>query len=206
MKYLIIIISLLFSSSAFAQANDEELKALLENQTIYETLKCKVDVCVNVPGVDIPDKEIFIQLRKGKAPKIEAKGLLILPKKGLIGQFNDLINSKYQAIQLYNQADTLMYKLVSLDKKSDWITADIYFTRKELRIYKMEISTRKHGDFEIYHSYQADGAPKHTRIVFEISESKIPLKFLGRSHKTKSDEGPQEGIGEIDLKYSDVVF
>ena len=207
MKQLTIGILLFFSLQAMAQTNDDYLAALLLKQTAYETLSCSVGVHLEVPGVDIPDKQIYIELVKGEKPKIKAKGLLILPKKGLLGQFNNLINSKYQAIQLYNNNDTLVYKLVSLEKKSDWITADIYFTKNDSLLFKMDISTRKHGDFEISHFYDAKGFPKSTKIKFETSASKIPLKFLGRTHKTKQEDTlPDAGMGEIYLIYSNVIF
>ena len=203
MRYIIIGVLTLFFLKLMAQPADDHLTKLRQEQSKYESFKCTIDIHVEVTDVDIPDKQIYIVLEKGQKPKIQSKGLLILPKKGLIGQFNEIIKGEYQAIKLYEKSDTLVYKIVSLDKKADWVTADIHFLKHNYQIYRMDISTYEFGEFLIYYHYDINNILNSTEIEFETSSNKIPLKFLGRSQKKTSKNTSGNSKGVIYLKYSD---
>lgn len=206
MRYIIISLLMLFFLQLIAQPGDDHIMKLRQEQSKYESFKCTIDIHVEVPDVDIPDKQISVVLEEGKKPKIKSKGLLILPKKGLIGQFNEMIKGQYQAIKLYDKADTLVYKIVSLDKKADWVTVDVHFLKSHYQIYKMDISTYEFGEFMVYHHYGVNNILSSTEIQFETSANKLPLKFLGRSHKKTSKNTTGNPNGVIYLRYSDQEF
>lgn len=212
MKYLFPYLFLIFFwlldvHPAKAQNLPEVLQRVLKTDTLYYKLSCKLKIEIDVQGLQMPEKEIELILEKGKKPKIKSKGLIILPKRGIIGQYRDFLAIHCQTIRLTNNGDTTIYKIVSLDKKTDWVTVDVEVTETDARVHSLLISTRKNGEFKVNHFYGAKQQifPELTVIEFEAMPLKLPLKFLGQSNKTKQQfnkDGPVNG--KVNLFYSDV--
>lgn len=197
-----------FSISAFSQDLPEVLRRAVENDTAYNKLSCKLKIELDVPGLHMPDKEIDLVLEKGKKPKIKSKGLILLPKRGLIGQYRDLFKRPSQAIPLESSGDTVSYKLVSMDNKTDWVTIDFKLTETDARVHSQIISTRKNGVYEISHQYNDNKHvfPSLSVIKFEAMPVKLPLKFIGKSSDTDhlfNGDGPIDG--KVYLHYSEMV-
>jgi hypothetical protein len=195
---------MLMSTITWAQNNNAYLDTLIQKQNTIKNVQCSVNVHVDVPGVNMPDKKIFLKYEQGKKPVIKSNGLLMMPKKGLFGQFEELLETPYQAIFLGAKNDTLMYKLVSMDSESDWVTTDIYFSKKDYRIFFLDITTREHGSFQVYHFYGKGIFPKRTEVRFESLPAKLPLKFLGRNKADIKVSGDEKIKGKVVLTYSDV--
>ena len=196
------------SLNVLSQELPEVLRRALENDTVYNKLSCKLKIELDVPGLHMPDKEIDLVLEKGKKPKIKSKGLILLPKRGLIGQYRDFFTSPSQAIPLESVGDTVSFKLVSLDNKTDWVTIDFKLTEKDAKVHSQIISTRKNGVYEISHQYNAENNvfPSLSVIEFEAMPIKLPLKFIGKSSETDhlfKGEGPIDG--RVYLHYSDLI-
>jgi len=114
-----------------------------------------------------------------------------------------------QTILMETIADTSVYKIVSLHKKTDWVTVDIKVTEKDARVHSMIIATRKAGEFLIHHFYDEDQQffPVRTVIQFEAMPLKLPLKFLGQNidkEQITMDDGPV--AGQVILYYSEIEF
>lgn len=206
MKKFILIALVILIKALSAQVTEPYIDTLIKHQMKYHQMECQVMVVVEVPGIDIPDKQVFIRLMEGEKPKIKSKGLLFFPKKGLYGQMDQLFEGAYQPILIKKHADSLTYKLVSLEEKSDWITADISFTYHDYRIHQLIINTRDNGQFYIYHTYDEMGLPKSTRIEFEITNTRLPLKFLGRQNKSLELDSLEISKGKVYLEYEDFKF
>ena len=197
-----------FSLNALSQELPEVLRRAVENDTVYNKLSCKLKIELDVPGLHMPDKEIDLVLEKGKKPKIKSKGLILLPKRGLIGQYRDLFKRPSQAIPLESLGDTVSFKLVSMDNKTDWVTIDFKLTEKDARVHSQVISTRKNGVYEISHQYNDKNNvfPSLSVIEFEAMPIKLPLKFIGKSSETDhlfNGDGPIDG--RVYLHYSEMV-
>jgi hypothetical protein len=182
----------------------DPIDRLIEKYSEIIAVKCEVNINIDVEGMKIPDKQVLIEIDKDKPPKIIGKGLTLLPKKGLIGQFKELFDTPLQPIYLSKRGVNVVYKLVSLDSTSDWVTADIEFDGQSLLIFKVAITTRKHGTFYTEHKYDNGSLPSSSLISFDIEKFTIPLKFIGRSediHIVEDSKG--ENIkGKITLTYS----
>ena len=183
------------------------LQQALEYGSRYQSISCKVEVELDVPGISMPEKEIELLLEKGEKPVVKGEGITILPRHGIIGQYREFMDTESAAILLREENDTVEYKIVSLDHRSDWVTVDLTLSRSELHIHRMRISTRKNGEFLVTHSYGTDSGlfPERTIISFEAMPLKLPLKFMGKQEGMEflpEDDGPVDG--RIILRYWDV--
>ena len=211
-RRLLILLTLIFVfllKGVHAQELPEILQEVLKTDTAFQSISCKIDIQVDVPGLNMPEKEIELSLEKGKKPKIKSKGLIILPKRGIIGQYREFLDLACQAIPIYENKDTIVYKVVSLDKKTDWVTVDVTLTQSDVKVQSMLISTRKNGEFIVKHTYGPESGffPSITEISFESMPLKLPLKFLGQQdgmEQLPNDDGPV--TGKVTLRYSDIVI
>ncbi len=168
-------------------------------------LQCSATVEIDVPGMTIPNKYVFIEMRPDKKPKIKGSGLVFLPKKGLSNQFDELLGQDAHIIEMGPKGDTSVFKLVAIDPKSDWVTADLYIMTNKSRIEKMVIQSRENGEYMINHTYKEAKFPAKSVISFQTEQFKLPLQMMNRAKKTEEElEGPVTGI--ITLTYSDYIF
>jgi hypothetical protein len=200
---------LIVPGSVRAQELPELLRKVLQTDTSYHSISCKIAIEVDVPGLNIPEKSVELNLEKGKEPKIKSKGLIILPKRGIIGQYSEFLDLACQAIPMSENGDTILYKVVSLDKKTDWVTVDVSVTQSDAKVHSMLISTRKAGEYLVRHFYGAEQTvfPEKTVISFEAMPLKLPLKFMGQQDNMDpqlDQDGPV--TGKVILRYSDITL
>ena len=201
---LIVTIACLFCLPVFAQqVLDDNIQNLIETYANESQIKCEITVSIQVEGMEIPKKTILVDFEEGQKPKIEGKGLALLPKKGMVNQFHELLNTPLQAISLGEQNGNLVYKLVSLDEKSQWVTADIMFDKENYKIYEAFVNTRKHGAFKAEHTYNQGKYPTESVITFNVKKFKLPLRFIGRQSKfAEVPERDEQTEGVIFLQYN----
>src|SRR3970282_1048989 len=148
MRQFIVIMVLFFNCFGIKAQTElaDNLKKKYDIKRGFETL---VNISIDVPGLTIPPKDISIFYEKGKKPQIKGKGILLLPKKGFFNQFSDLLNVPAHWILLEEKGDLKLYKLVSLDPKSDWVTADLKISKANLRIDEINLTTKESGVYLI---------------------------------------------------------
>jgi hypothetical protein len=205
----IFLLSVFLSATGMAcsQQLPELLQRVLKTDTSYNSVSCKINIHIEVPGLKMPDKAIELHVEKGKEPKIKSKGMIILPKRGILGQYREFLDSNCQVIIISEITDTVTYKLVSLEKKTDWVTVDLAVTKKDARVHEMVIATRKNGEFKVSHQYTPGISvfPEATVISFESMPVKFPLKFMGQQSSELSLLNSDEPVnGKVWLRYSDV--
>ncbi len=172
MRSIFVILALLCFFQAFSQdLNDEYILRLKEKYDDESELKCQVRIHVDIDGLTIPDKEVYVEFAKDKKAVVRGKGLSLLPKRGTVEQFRDLMGTPMQAIFLSKKGEFRVYKLVALDPASDWITADIVFDPEENLIYESVVNTRKHGTFTTLNEYDGMDYPSRTEVIFELTSS-----------------------------------
>lgn len=196
----------LFLSTFFGLAQgleDTHIERLKEKYNQGNTLKCQILVSIDVEGMRIPDKEVYVEFSEGGKPIVKGKGLSLLPKRGTLEQFRELLSTPLQAIFLSKKGNNMVYKLVSLDPSSDWITADIVFDPEKYLIYESVVNTKTHGSFNTINEYDDQIYPSLTVVTFEAKKFKLPLKFIGSQQnadpKAKIDDNTR---GKVVLRYS----
>ncbi len=204
MKNIAIFILFLWINAALGQASpDEPMEQLRLQYSELLFLKCEVLIQVDVEGMNIPDKKIYVEFMGDQKPKIKGEGISLLPKRGMLDQLRTLLNSSMQAIFLSKRGDNLVYKLVSLDASSDWITADLVFNENSYLIYESVVNTRKFGTFTTKHSYADQIYPSRSEVSFDLKKFKLPLKFIGSEKSSSTFQEKDENIkGKISLTYT----
>jgi hypothetical protein len=197
-----ILITILLLNCFGVKAQTELADNLKKKYTINRGFQTMVNISIDVPGLTIPPKDISVVYEKGKKPQIKGKGILLLPKKGFLNQFSDLLDVQAHWILMEEKGDLLGYKLVSLEPKSDWVTADLKISKANLRIDEINLTTRESGVYLIKHSYGKGVFPTATEISFLTNRFNIPLKFLGKSNIKNIKDKDGKVKGKIVLKFS----
>ena len=204
MRSLCFILAFFFVSNGLAQdAEDEHILRLKEKYDTEIDLKCEIRIQVDVEGLVIPEKEVYVEFAKDRKVVVRGKGLSLIPKRGTVEQFRNLLSTPMQAIFLSKRGSNMVYKLVALDPASDWITADIIFDPDQDLIYESGGNTRKHGTFTTLNEYDGQDYPSRTEVTFEVKKFKLPLKFIGGEQSTESMKGiDKEVVGKVILNYT----
>ena len=192
---------------SYAQMLPEILHEVLRNDTAYHSLSCTMNIKLDVPGLDMPEKEVELQLERGKKPQIKGEGITVLPRHGILGQYRKFLDVDCQSIPISVEGDTIVFKVVSLDKKTDWVTADFELTQRDVRIHSMLISTRKHGEYLVRHFYgpNSEFFPEQSEISFEAMPLKLPLKFMGKQERKDLKMEEKGPLSQKDI-CSDLLF
>jgi hypothetical protein len=182
--------------------NDEHILRLKSKYDVDIDLKCEILVSIDVDGMVIPDKEVYVEFSKDGKTQVQGKGLSLLPKRGTVEQFKTLLTTPMQAIYLSQRGENRVYKLVALDPSADWITADIVIDPDKLLIYESVVNTRKHGTFTTVNQYDSGAYPSRTEVSFEVKKFNLPLKFIGGEQSDESaKDSDKEVHGTVILEY-----
>ena len=184
-----------------AQAQPAIAEQLRNRYAVKNGIDAMVSIRIDIPGITAPTKTVEVYLENGKPPKIKGAGLIILPRKEMINHFSELLSTGVQWIQLGTQGDIRIFKVVSLDPYSDWITADLKVNIKEIRIDEIDMVTRESGTYLMRHTYGNGNFPDHSEITFSTDKFSIPLKFLGKSDHSKIRESGGKVKGKITLDF-----
>lgn len=203
MNRIFFLLLIFCQTGLFAQDLNHLLDSVLNSDLFAKGMEFSVIVHIDVPGINMPDKTVLVSIDSEGKSKIKGEGLLLLPQKGIFGQLEEFRKTPNQVIFLGNHADTVSYKIVSLDSKSDWITADVFIHKKLRQIIRMEITTRKYGTFKVKHHYSKYWYPDSTQVQFSALAIELPLKFMGKSSQPDLKlENSSEVTGKIILRYS----
>lgn len=201
MKKLCYLFFIVFLNFVHAQ-EDEHIEGLKNHYLSTLNVSCDVEIIVDVQGITIPNKTVQLRFVNDELI-VKGEGISLLPKKGILNQFHELLASPFQAIFLSKRGNNRVYKLVSLDDKADWITADLEFDEQSYEIEEAKITTRKFGSFQVNNTYADSKFPKQTVISFNMKKFKLPLKFIGRMDSSLSDVGADEITeGKVYLNYT----
>jgi len=204
MRSFYAILALLSFWNALSQnIADEHILRLKEKYDTDTNLKCEIRIRVDVDGLVIPEKQVYVEFSKDEKTVVKGKGLSLLPKRGTLKQFRDLLSTPMQTIFLSKKGSNMVYKLVALDPAADWITADIVFDPDKYLIYETVVNTRKHGTFTTLNQYAGQDYPSRTEVTFEVRKFKLPLKFIGSEQSAESvTEMNEDLIGLVILEYT----
>lgn len=201
MKKFGLLVLVCFFSFVNAQ-EDEHIEGLKNHYLSTLNVSCDVEIIVDVEGITIPNKKVQLRFVNDELI-LKGEGISLLPKKGILNQFHELLSSPFQPIFLSKRGNNRVYKLVSLDDKTDWITADLEFDEDSYEIKEAMITTRKFGSFKVNNSYAGTKFPSQTIISFNMKKFKLPLKFIGRMDSSLSEVNSNEITeGKVYLNYT----
>ena len=192
---------ILFISGFQSEQQPYIAKILQERYEIKNGFKSEITIKLDVPGIVVPEKSVEIYAENNKPLKIKGEGLVLLPKRGFVRQFSSLFSEPVHWIQMERYDDYEIYKLVSLDSKSDWITADIKIFLADPRIEEMTITTRDSGVFTVKHYYENGKYPSRSEINFTTEKLSLPLKFMGKSDFPEIKDTTTIVTGKIFLEF-----
>ena len=195
---------LLMTFRIASQAQPEIAEQLRNRYAIKNGIIATINIRVDIPGITAPVKTVEVHIENGKSPRIKGAGLIILPKKGMIDHFSELLSSQVQWIHLSTRGDIQVFKVVSLDPRSDWITADLTVNAEEKRIEEIDLVTRESGTFLMRHFYSNSNFPDRTEITFTTDKFSIPLKFLGKSDPSAIKDSGGKVKGKVTLEFTRV--
>lgn len=187
----------LLALPAFSQP--EIAQKLRERYEIKNGFKAVVKIQIDVPGIKAPVKTIEVTSAKGNDLKIKGEGLILMPKKGFVEQFSELLNGKVEWIHMKDVGEEQFYKLVSLEPESEWVTADLRIKTNDPRIEEINLTTRESGVFQIQYFYEKGKYPIRTEISFVTEKFSIPLKFMGKSDGSELTNTKGKVSGKITL-------
>ncbi len=196
----VLLISVYFSLPLMAQP--EIAQQLQKRYEIENGFKSVVKIKLEIPGIVAPEKTIEIIGENGKQIKIKGEGLILLPKKGFVKQFSELLTIPVHWILMEKHEDHEIYKLVSLEPKSEWITADINIYLPDARIDEMTINTRNSGAFNVKHFYNDGKYPSRSEISFTTEKFSLPLKFMGKTDVPELKDSGEKINGIVYLEYT----
>jgi hypothetical protein len=205
MKYFTLI-AILLCNSFYTKAQTDLMQKLKERYDIKNGYQTMVNITIDVPGLTVPPKDLSIKCEKGKKAEIKGKGIILIPKKGLVNQFSDMLSIPAHWIYISEKAGFVNYKLVAMDAKSDWVTADLKILKEQNRIEEINLITKNSGEYLIKHSYTSGNFPTTTEISFWTNRLNIPLRFLGKSGLNKVKDKDGKVKGKIFLKFSGFQF
>lgn len=204
MRYFYLILALFsFWNAASQDVTDENILRLKEKYDTEIDLRCEIRIRVDVEGMVIPEKQVYVEFSRDQKVVVKGKGLSLLPKRGTLEQFRNLFTTPMQTIFLSKKGSNMVYKLVALDPASDWITADITFDPDKDLIYESVVNSRRHGTFTTLNQYDGQDYPSRTEVTFEAKKFKLPLKFIGGQQTGDSMTDMDEDIqGKVILNYT----
>lgn len=206
-KHWILLCLLFVGTTLQAQQLPEIFNAILERDTSYIEMNCTVLIQVQLPGLSIPPKEVQLFMKKNEETRVEGDGIMLIPKRGLMGQFYSILQTPCQSITLKDETDTVIYKLVSLEPESDWVTVDFTISKNDALVHHLNVVTRDNGVFEIANFYgdEFPSIPARTTIRFKALPMKLPLRFIAQNTETDQLFNGDEPIdGMVILNYSDI--
>ncbi len=196
-QFILIYLIGLLSLPAISQP--EIAQKLRERYEIKNGFKAVVKIQIDVPGIKAPVKTIEVTSAKGTDLKIKGEGLILMPKKGFVEQFSELLNGQVEWIHMKDVGEEQFYKLVSLEPESEWVTADLRINSTNPRIEEISLTTRESGVFQIKYFYEKGKYPIRTEISFVTEKFSIPMKFMGKSDGSELTNTKGKVSGKITL-------
>ena len=196
-------------ASCFSQEKDPEdiIIKLLEPYNQIENFKARVNIDVNVDFILIPVKSAIVYFMKPNFYRMESDEFFMVPKKGIGFPVFELFNSDYKAIfmgeRVIENRKMGEIKIIPINAKTDVVLATLYYDLGTYLIHHSELDTRNAGFFITDFFYgDATPLPDSIRVKFEVSEFRLPLRFMGKVNVDHS-KVRDEKMGEVILRYSE---
>ena len=201
LKYLILLLSMLFVSPALLSQNGADpyaiLDKVLEHQEGIKEYKVTVEIDVDVDFIKMPVKTAELYFKQPDKIKFKSDEFLMLPKRGLNQSFQKILSEDYSAVlvgqELIGRDYHYIIKVIPLGSNQDVVLSTVWVDSTDYLISRMESHTKSTGTSLIRFEYYEDlKLPSKMTVEFEVKEFNIPLDFINRTieidrEKMKSD-------------------
>jgi outer membrane lipoprotein-sorting protein len=199
MRVFFILILLFPISKVHAQAANVLLNKVVAKMMTVKDYSANAEVTADIPMIKILPSKAKIYFKQKDKFKVEAKGIVILPKQGFTDVNSFISNSKnYQAIlgdtTVVNSAKSVLTTVIPNGESSEIILAKLWIDYTRNVVMKTQITTKSNGTVTTTYTYGdkvSFGLP--SKMVFEIDVKKFRLPksvaadINNRDAKTKQD-------------------
>lgn len=195
-----------------AQQIDPSIARLRERMDSISSFRATVRMEVDISFVNMPVKQAEVVYRKGAPLQVHSEDFVMIPKRGLDLTLEELYRHPFMTLNLGKVSlggrQCEQIKVIPTTEASDYAIATLWLDTETLRVLKTRISTEKNGVFDIVYAYggKEPRLPSEIEVRFEVSDLRIPLRFLGRDteidRKGMKTDAVQQGA--IRLQLSDV--
>lgn len=201
----------LFAVSQTAEEQVLEVKSRLDS---IQSFSAAINLHVDIPFIQMPDKEAVVDFNKGENLKIQSEGFTLIPKRGLDLSFRELFEYPFIAVargEVTTDTKRLhSYSILPTNDIADFSVATLHIDLQTRRIVWAEISTKKDGTYILQLKYPSSKAilPTRLEVSFEMDRIRIPLNFAGKDvevdRKKMRETDQKAGKIILDLEYSTI--
>jgi outer membrane lipoprotein-sorting protein len=181
MRILFILILLFPLSKVHAQAANVLLNKVVAKMMTVKDYSANAEVTADIPMIKILPSKAKIYFKQKDKFKVEAKGIVILPKQGFTDVNSFISNSKnYQAIlgdtTVVNSTKSVLTTVIPNGEASEIILAKLWIDYTRNVVMKTQITTKSNGTVTTTYTYGdkvSYGLP--SKMVFEIDVKKFKL-------------------------------
>ena len=181
MRILLLIIVLFSISGVNAQAANALLTKVVTKLNTVKDYSASANVTADIPLIKILPSKAKIYFKQKDKFKVEAKGIVILPKQGFTDVNSFISNSKnYQSIlgdtTVINSTKSVLVTVIPNGESSEIILAKLWVDYTRNVLMKTQVTTKTNGTVTTTFTYGdkvSFGLP--SKMVFEIDVKKFKL-------------------------------
>ena len=207
----IIFLSLLLPVLSAQNYNDPSslAEAVAEKMQKVEKYSADLLIKVDVEFVKIEERRAKVFFQKPDKFEIKAKGIALLPKKGVEMEYLELLSSDFtiidEGVKEVDGINTRLIKVIPSGSEMDIVLAQLWIDEQHLRIEKMQTYTKSSGSYLVDFSY-ADhpyDLPAAIQVEFDVKDMSLPATMTG-DIEAMAKKMEKKGVtrGKVILEYS----
>jgi hypothetical protein len=199
MRIVFFFLLLLSTSYLKSQTATELLTKVVAKLNIVKDYTVSANVIADIPMIKILPSKAKIYFKQKDKFKVEAKGIVILPKQGFTDVNSFISNTKnYQSIlgdtSTINAIKTVLVTVIPNDEESEIILAKIWIDYTRNIVMKSQITTKTNGTVSTTYTYGdnvAYGLPSKMTFEIEVKKFKLP-KSVAADINNRDTKAKQE--------------
>jgi len=184
-------------------------EAVAEKMQKVEKYSADLLIKVDVEFVKIEERRAKVFFQKPDKFEIKAKGIALLPKKGVEMEYLELLSSDFtiidEGVKEVDGINTRLIKVIPSGSEMDIVLAQLWIDEQHLRIEKMQTYTKSSGSYLVDFSY-ADhpyDLPAAIQVEFDVKDMSLPATMTG-DIEAMAKKMEKKGVtrGKVILEYS----
>lgn len=186
----------------------DEIKKELDLITDYQA---DMEIEVDVDFIRMPVKNARVYFKQPDKIRYKSDEFIMLPRMGPDFSINKLMKTPYTAIfNGFDQevAHCMIVQVLPQLKNPDLILATLWIDTLSLQTIRMEMFTRKQGNFVVDLTYGTERVlPQQLIITFEIDQMNVPLNLMGDMIDIDKEmmKKSEATIGKVYIRFSNYI-
>lgn len=184
-------------------------EAVADKMQRVEKYTADLLIKVDVEFVKIEERKARVFFEKPDKFEIKAKGIALLPKKGVDMEYLELLSSDFTAIdegiEEVDGINTRVIKVIPTGSEMDIVLAQLWIDEQNLRIEKMQTFTKSSGSYMVDFSYANHpfDLPAEIKVEFDVKDMSLPASMTG-DIEAMAKKMEKKGVsrGKVILEYS----